>query len=233
MRKQNSIDYQPLRIHPGWTVVFHHLLDLDPATVPPDDEDVWLFKFTQDLFYIHYNEIYGLDVGWYPEADPNGTFGLQFVTHQDFETILSIETRRLDEIADVIDKITWGVSQGVLPSSDSHLTLEKITPPIRLLPLKIHKSWTIERNNFMDLDPNKLDDDSQVIWLNFTDDLLCLKGYHDKQIRLGWEPAGDPSGRYVLRVIDPNNKKNSLRTFNTRNNEEVVDWIEMATLDML
>lgn len=230
MKRQRSIGRNPLRIHPGWTVEIHSFLDLDPSEVSPDEEDIWLFIFTQDIFYIHYDEIYGVDLGWYPEADPDGRFELQLVTHKGFKTLLSVETRSLKEIVDAVDKITWGVGQGILPSADPGFSLDQMIPSIRLQPLVIHQAWTIERNRFLELDPNHVNEDQQEVWRNFTDDLLYLKGDDNEQIRLSWKPAGDPNGQYVLQVIDPTNKKNPLRTFSTRNKEEVVDWIELATL---
>ncbi|MFO7296736.1 MAG: hypothetical protein C0P72_012060 [Clostridia bacterium] len=234
MNKQHTVGRYPLRIHPGWSVVIHGFMEWDPLKVSPDDEGKWLSIFTEDIFYIHYDEKYGLDLGWYPEADPKGEFVLQLVTHKDFEPLLTIETRNLHEIADAIDKITWGVSQGILPSSDSMFSLEQINPPIRLQPLKVHYAWKIEKNRFIEMDWKTAG--QQEIRDYLTDDLLLLKdcyGSSNKQIHLGWKPAGDPQGRFVLEVADPDDKKQPLRTYSTRSVEEVVDWIEKACIDEL
>src|SRR5690606_27755441 len=205
-------------------------MEWDPLKVSPDDEGKWLSIFTEDIFYIHYDEKYGLDLGWYPEADPKGEFVLQLVTHKDFEPLLTIETRNLHEIADAIDKITWGVSQGILPSSDSMFSLEQITPSLRLQPLKIYHAWKIEKNRFIEMDWETADPQEMREYL--TDDLLLLKHAFDNsiQIYLSWEPAGDPQGRFVLEKFKPADKKRPHRVYSTRSVEEVVDWIEKACI---
>ncbi len=73
--------------------------------------------------------------------------------------------------------------------------------------------------------------DPQEMREYLTDDLLLLKHAFDNsiQIHLSWEPAGDPQGRFVLKVID-DDKKKPRRTYSTRSVEEVVDWIEKACI---
>jgi hypothetical protein len=227
--RQHTVGRYPLRIHSGWSVVINGFMEWDPLKVSPDDEDIWLSIFTEDIFYIHYDEKYGLDLGWYPEADPNGEFVLQLVTHKDFESLLTIETRNLHEIADAIDKITWGVSLGILPSSDPTFSLEQINPPIRLQPLRVRHAWKIEENRFIEMDWKTAG--QQEIKDYLTDDLMLLKNiYNNKRIHVKWEPIGDPRGWFVLEVADPDDKKQPFRTYSTRSVEEMVDWIEKATL---
>lgn len=182
-----------------------YVQDLDPQKVPPDDEDAWL-DFVQDLVYIHYGDTFGLDLDWYPEGNPNGTFGLQLVTHKGFEILFSIETRSLNEVLDGIEKITWGVSQGILPARDREFS-EELVPPFRLQPIKIYSGWTIQHNAFSETDPLELPPDQREMWRSLTGDLLLLENDVQDEIHLGWDPAGDPNGRFVLRVFKDGNKE--------------------------
>jgi len=226
-------NHQPLKIHAGWRIQFTSLSnDMDPRQVSPDDEDAWL-DFMQDLMYIHYDETFGLDLGWYPEGDPNGAFELQLVTHKDFKKLFSIETRSLNEVLDGIDKITWGVSQGILPARDREFSIKELVPPFRLQPLKIYSGWTVRHNTFTETDPIKLPPDRPEMWTSLTEDLLRLENDDHDEIRLGWEPAGDPNGRFVLQVFKDGDKEHPTRTIETRKKEEIVDWIEWATLGRL
>jgi len=224
---------QPLKIHAGWHVEIYSIKEKDPQKVSPDDEDTWLFDFLQDLLYIHYDETFGLDLGWYPEGDPNGTFELQLVTHKDFKKLFSIETRSLDEVLDGIEKITWGVSQGILPTRDREFSLRELVPSFRLQPIKIYSGWTIRHNAFSETDPLKLPPDRREMWTSLTGDLLRLENDDHDEIQLGWEPGCDPNGRYVLRVFKNGDKEHPTRTIETRKKEEIVDWIEWAELDRL
>jgi hypothetical protein len=174
-----------------------------------------------------------LDLGWYPEGDPNGTFGLQLVTPKDFKRLFSIQTRSLNEVLDGIEKITWGISQGILPARIHEFSIEELVPPFRLQPLKIYQGWTIRHNAFTEIDPNELHPDQRELWKTFTEELLWLEDDDYKQIRLGWEPTGNPNGRYVLRVFKDGDMENPTRTIETRKKEEVVDWIEWAESDRL
>ena len=74
-------------------------------------------------------------------------------------------------------------------------------------PLKIYHAWKIERNRFIEMDWETADPQEMREYL--TDDLLLLKHAFDNsiQIHLSWEPAGDPQGRFVLKVIDDDKKK--------------------------
>ncbi|BCU81389.1 hypothetical protein JIR001_11720 [Polycladomyces abyssicola] len=135
-----------------------------------------------------------LDLGWYPEGDPNGAFELQLVTHKDFKKLFSIETRSLNEVLDGIEKITWGVSQGILPTRDREFSIELLVPPIRLQPLKIYSGWTVRHNTFTETDPLELPPDRPEMWKSLTEDLLRLENDDHDEFRLGWEPAGDPNG---------------------------------------
>ena len=126
----------------------NYFMDCDPETVPPDNELRWFSAFKDEILYILYNEKYALDLGGGRKRTLKVSLYSIWSRIEDFEPLLTIETRNLHEVADAIDKITWGVSQGILPSSDPMFSLEQITPPFRLQPLKIYHAWKIEREPF-------------------------------------------------------------------------------------
>ena len=110
----SRLRHYPLRIHQGWTLETNYFMDCDPETVPPDNV-LDGSAYSRKKFCYSSIMKYALDLGWWPEADPKGEFILDLVTYRLFEPLLTIETRNLHEVADAIDKITWGVSQGILP----------------------------------------------------------------------------------------------------------------------
>lgn len=101
---------QPLRIPGGWTVNFNDFMDIDPSKISDEDDDKWLFYFSEDLLYISTEitrkrneqteiQTLGIDLGWYPEGDPNGSFKLQAILNDNWENpLLSFSSRNKDEI---------------------------------------------------------------------------------------------------------------------------------------
>lgn len=70
---------------PGWIVRHNRLFDISPdkapaAVVTGGNLTIWSLCFTEDLFQAE-NESKGriLDVGWHPEADPNGAYKLKVI----------------------------------------------------------------------------------------------------------------------------------------------------------
>ncbi|MES2793707.1 MAG: hypothetical protein V4719_29100 [Planctomycetota bacterium] len=105
-----------------WTIVYHNLFQIDPQTAThfgTDNEGytIWNRYFLQDLLHIHNTaKKLILDVGWYPEADPTGSFGLvvvrrvsddrNLVPEDDWDhPLVDLETRSLDELLKQIEKI--------------------------------------------------------------------------------------------------------------------------------
>ena len=107
---------QPLRIPEGWTVVFNKFEDTDPESVPKSDEDTWLFAFSEDILYIRSEtsrkqnkqlelQTLGLDLGWYPEGDPNGSFTLYAILNENWESpLLTFSSRCKDDIVHTLEK---------------------------------------------------------------------------------------------------------------------------------
>ena len=105
---------QPLRIPGGWNVMFNQFASLDPETLPPDDRR-WLFFFVEDILYIYTDHTrkrnkqvetqrLAIDLGWYPDGDPEGAFRLEAILDEDWENpLLTFESRSRQEIVDTIE----------------------------------------------------------------------------------------------------------------------------------
>ncbi|AMA54117.1 hypothetical protein [Bacillus inaquosorum] len=94
------------RIPAGWTVDYITLKDTDPKTLEASD-DAWLFDFNQDLLQIsHKTKNLLLDVGWYPEGDPSGSYGIELIKNEDWENPLEdIMCTELKELITQLDNI--------------------------------------------------------------------------------------------------------------------------------
>ncbi|MBN3522648.1 hypothetical protein [Paenibacillus apiarius] len=103
---------QPLRIPSTWLVTYNGFLEIDPKEVSPED-DTWL-SFTQDLLQLEHNR-YNIivDLGWYPEAEPEGEYGLKLIKEKDWERpIGSLSTKNKDEVVHTIEMWLWRVGGG-------------------------------------------------------------------------------------------------------------------------
>ncbi|KUP29399.1 MULTISPECIES: hypothetical protein [Bacillus] len=95
-----------LRIPAGWTVDYITIKDTDPKTLEASD-DAWLFDFNQDLLQIsHKTKNLLLDVGWYPDGDPTGSYGIELIKNEDWENPLEdIMCTELKELIKQLDNI--------------------------------------------------------------------------------------------------------------------------------
>ena len=107
---------QPLRIPSGWTVVFNNFEDIDPEAVSRSDEDTWLFTFNEDILYIRSEasqkqnkqleqQTLGIDLGWYPDGDPDGSVTLYAILNNDWvNPLLEFSSRSKDDIVHTLEK---------------------------------------------------------------------------------------------------------------------------------
>ncbi|MCI8810661.1 MAG: hypothetical protein HFF84_11230 [Oscillibacter sp.] len=105
---------QPLRIPAGWTFLYNKFEDLEPETLPPEDQR-WLFTFVQDIFYLYTDKTrkqnkqvehqrLGIDLGWYPDGDPSGSFRLEAILNDDWiNPLLTFSSRSKREIVDTLE----------------------------------------------------------------------------------------------------------------------------------
>ncbi len=88
-RKTEGPELATIRIGSSWQIAYHRLLRLSPdragevATTVPG-VTIWHLSFNEDLLQI-INPDRGLlvDVGWYPDSDPTGAFGLVIVRRRE------------------------------------------------------------------------------------------------------------------------------------------------------
>ena len=111
--KFEDIPLQPLRIPIGWTVAYNEFTEIEPYSdikvVGLPDEDVWEL-FLQDLLQLkHKRHNVLIDLGWTPEADPNGSYDLTVLKNQDWDNpLFHYESKNKD---DVVDKINFWLSR--------------------------------------------------------------------------------------------------------------------------
>lgn len=71
----------------------------------PLEDQMWEIK--EDLLQIQYNQNYLIDVGFYPEFDPSGTFGISVIKDCDWEKpLLKKQTKKekfLETLQECID----------------------------------------------------------------------------------------------------------------------------------
>ncbi|MEC1672763.1 hypothetical protein [Bacillus mojavensis] len=103
---QQVPDFLRLKIPAGWTVDYITLKDTDPKTLEASD-DAWLFDFNQDLLQVsHKTKNLLLDVGWYPDGDPTGSYGIELIKNEDWENPLEdIMCTELKELIKQLDNI--------------------------------------------------------------------------------------------------------------------------------
>ncbi len=89
---------QPPRIPSGWTIMINKLEDIEPEELSPEDK-IWLYAYTEDILYMYTNmsrkknkeletQTLVIDLGWYPDSDPKGTFRLLAILNDNWENPL-------------------------------------------------------------------------------------------------------------------------------------------------
>ena len=90
--------YMNVPIGSGWKIIWNWMPDIDPSLLSSDDKR-WL-QFTEDLLYIQSADgRYMIDVGWYPEMNPSGIFGLYVIENNDWANpVESVSDRNMEKI---------------------------------------------------------------------------------------------------------------------------------------
>ncbi|PQA88283.1 hypothetical protein [Hyphococcus luteus] len=101
---------QPLRIPEGWTVAYNTFCKVDI-----DHPDAWTLLKESLLQLKHQRRNRLLDLGWYPEGEPDGRFVTQLYEGDFTGTLLrKHETKDRAEIVDVIERVLEEVTRGAL-----------------------------------------------------------------------------------------------------------------------
>ena len=112
----------PFKIPSGWAVIYNSFGYEEPIIVNKriiNDEfynedllSIELIKFNGDNWITDENN-YTIDLGWYPEADPNGNYRLVLLKEDWDNIIVEIESKHHQKIANVIEQLFDLISQGV------------------------------------------------------------------------------------------------------------------------
>ncbi|MGG0179119.1 hypothetical protein [Gottfriedia acidiceleris] len=94
--------------------------------------------------------------------------------------------------------------------------------PYEIQPLRLLGGWTVEFNNFYEIEPDKCKDFGY-----FVQDLLRLSNSKFNLILdLGWYPDSNENGAYDLLLIKDYNWEMPLEYFESKNTKAIVDKIE-------
>lgn len=106
---------QPLRIPPGWYFLFNKLEQIEPERLDKNDR-VWLFHFVEDILYMERKnqrkinkkveeQVIGIDLGWYPDGEPQGAYTLlAILDHNWEEPLLQYRSRCTQEVVDQLEE---------------------------------------------------------------------------------------------------------------------------------
>ena len=97
-KKNNFID--ELRIPNG--VIVYNDFGIDES-VPFSDQ--W-YRYKEDILQIKFGDSFILDVGWYPECEPEGNFVVRAIKNEDWWPSFAKESaRNLSELKQAIEKM--------------------------------------------------------------------------------------------------------------------------------
>lgn len=97
---------QPFRIPPCWRIVWNKLESPEPDSLTVDDP-AWRFTLVEDILFMkkeNDSQTVSIDLGWYPDGDPAGAYGLVAILNDDWEDpILAFTSRSTQEIVETIE----------------------------------------------------------------------------------------------------------------------------------
>lgn len=106
--------YQNIKITEGCIITYNTFFNVE---VPFDDsksKDWWYFKdYLLQIMYVKVNPNVLLDMGWYPEFDPEGRFVIRvFRENYGGEQLFQFESRSKKEMVDKIYEVLKSVDEG-------------------------------------------------------------------------------------------------------------------------
>jgi len=105
-------------------------------------------------------------------------------------------------------------------------------PKVNVHALRIPTGWSIDKNNFWEIDPINLGEDDDT-WFMFTDSLLQL--HHQKKsviLDMGWKPDISPEGNFVVVILINEDWDKPIERFESKNYTEVIDYIETKLFEI-
>ena len=105
----SDIPYQSLAITTGWSVEYNQFRDIKPNSgikvIGLPEEDAWSL-FTQDLLHLkHESYNIRIDLGWSPEASPEGFYLLTVLKDKDWRNPLYYYESK--NKGDIVEKINY------------------------------------------------------------------------------------------------------------------------------
>lgn len=107
---------QPLRIPCGWKIVINNFTEADPSNYTEKNIDDLYSYFTEDMLYIRaereikknkikYIKSMAVDLGWYPEGNINGNFGLFLIKDDDWNNpVKELHSKDIQKIINTIEE---------------------------------------------------------------------------------------------------------------------------------
>lgn len=96
---------QALRIPAGWEVVLNKFQEIDIEDCSMDD---WI-DFTEDIAYLRRKSrkyTIGIDLGWYPDTDPQGAFHVKVILDDNWvKPVMEYVTRERKEVVKIIEDL--------------------------------------------------------------------------------------------------------------------------------
>ena len=86
-----------------WKLNYNKLLKIDPDTISIEDDKIW-YKFSEDILnMVNTEHNILLDIGWYPEFNRDGHYGLVVIENNEWQKPLeTFVTRSVQELTDKI-----------------------------------------------------------------------------------------------------------------------------------
>jgi hypothetical protein len=117
--KMDDLQLQALQVPNGWRVQWNQFFDIEPGAAVEieglPENDPWEL-FPQDLLQLKYdNGNLIIDLGWLPEADPDGQYILTLVEDENWTQPTSVyESKTKEEIVKHINLLMKKISSGSL-----------------------------------------------------------------------------------------------------------------------
>lgn len=101
--------FQPLRIPEQWKVDYNTFIDTDPKEMEKMSPLKRGLIFTGSLLQMSFErDGLVLDLGWYPEGDPQGKYGLVLLRGNDWgKPLVSYSTSLKEDIVQKIEELLW------------------------------------------------------------------------------------------------------------------------------
>lgn len=226
--KRTKIFRQPIQVASGWGVRNNKFCDVDPERIDEIEgytfDEKWLY-LENELLVCEYEKNgtkWTLDMGWFPEYEPNGQFVLGLLKNLDWDNQeFPCETRSIAEIVQSVNETMLRLSR-----ENGDFTIG--FGDVHLQSLRPNDGCRFVKNEFFELDPDISLTEKQ--WRFFHGQLLRIESWSSgtSRIEMGWFPAYDPNGSYIAKLINENLENPLLDEYSTGSKDEIVEYLNQA-----